>query len=227
MKPIETPLGNLNVLEAACPKQIAAELRGLDLLISLVNESPRWHISQTSSIPFLMSDDGAPGIQVNIFASMKARIHGGDPHLDIMMGQRKVCVLRNRSDVMTPSTDAMVSLVLLGNMGWPIQHTPSTLSKKAMAQLEEPFECLERDLRLKELDYQAIEFAVDCYQAGQHMNAIGILGEMARSWYVCRAWELEDIQPIIAELLNEFDRKHVEAYLEDPQCPEDVMFLAV
>jgi hypothetical protein len=93
--------------------------------------------------------------------------------------------------------------------------------------LEEPFECLERDLRLKELDYQAIEFAVDCYQAGQHMNAIGILGEMARSWYVCRAWELEDIQPIIAELLNEFDRKHVEAYLEDPQCPEDVMFLAV
>ncbi len=50
---------------------------------------------------------------------------------------------------------------------------------------------------------------------------------MARSWYVCRAWELEDIQPIMAELLNEFDRKHVEAYLEDPQCPEDVMFLAV
>ena len=81
MKPIATPIGRFNVLEGACQKQIAAELRGLDLLIELVNKSNVWEIRTEAHTPFLVSTDGAPGILVDIFESMKSRILGGNPHL--------------------------------------------------------------------------------------------------------------------------------------------------
>ena len=225
MKPIATPLGEFNVLETACSSQITAELRGLDLLIEIVEQSNVWEIQNDTSTPFLASKDGAPGILVNIFESMKERIHGGNPHLSIMMAQKDVCVLRDASEVLTPSTDTMISLVLLGNMGWPLKHTPSTLIHKAVAALSEPELCHDEGLRLDALDHRTIEFAMDCYQAGQHMNAIAIFAEMGRRWYVCRGWEIKTIQGILGELLNEFDHEHIERYLEAPQCPEDDLFL--
>lgn len=227
VKPIVTPLGKFMVLEGACQQQVAAELRGLDLLLNLVNKSNVWEIQQTSDLPFLASTDGSPGILVNIFDSMKARILGGDPHLKMMMRQKQVCVLRNHSEVLTPSTDSMVSLVLLGEMGWPLQHTPDTLSDKALAQLELPTLCQERGIKLDELDHRTIAYSMECYQAGQHMNAIAILAEMGRRWYVCRNWEMGEIRPLLATFLNEIDRSHVMLYLEAPQCPQDDLFLVV
>ena len=227
VKPIATPLGQFNVLKGACSDQIAAELRGLDLLIEIVEQSNVWEIQSDTNIPFLASKDGAPGILVNIFESMKERIHGGNPHLSIMMAQKDVCVLRDASEVLTPSTDTMISLVLLGNMGWPLKHTPSTLSQKAVAGLSEPELCHDEGIRLDALDHGTIEFAVDCYQAGQHMNAIAILAEMGRRWYVCRGWDMETIRGILGEFLNEFDREHIERYLEAPQCSEDDLFIVL
>jgi len=227
VKPIATPIGRFNVLKGACQKQIAAELRGLDLLIELVNKSNAWEIRTDAHTPFLVSIDGAPGILVNIFESMKSRILGGNPHLSIMMAQKEVCVLRTKSDVMTPSTDSMISLVLLGDMGWPLAHTPSTLSSKAFAGLETSPEWMERDMQINDLDNREIEFAVDCYQAGQHMNAIAIIAEIGRRWYVCRNWELEHIHPILSELLVQFEPAHIERYLEAPQCSEDDLFIVL
>lgn len=215
------------VLDGACQQQVDAELRGLDLLLDLVSKSHIWEIQQNSHLPFLASKDGPPGIIVNIFESMKARILGGDPHLKMMMRQKEVCVLRNHSEVLTPSTDSMVSLVLLGEVGWPLQHTPDTLSAKALAQLEFPASCPERGIMLDELDHRTIAYSMECYQAGQHMNAIAILAEMGRRWYVCRNWEMSEIRPLLATFLNEIERSHVLLYLEAPQCPQDDLFLAV
>ncbi|MFL2950001.1 MAG: hypothetical protein ACJZ40_06435 [Candidatus Poseidoniaceae archaeon] len=228
MKRIATPLGNLKLIKGACKKQIAAELRGLELLIELVKQSNVWMIDQRGKKPYLVSCDGAPGIQVDIFASMQKRILGGDPHLDILIAQEEACVMRSKSEVMTPSTDSMVSLVLLGNMGWPLKHTPSTLSDKAVYSLKQS-EIFEDSIgtQLKGQDYQEIEFAMDCYQAGQHQNAVAILAEIGRRWYVCRSWEIEHIQNLLASFFSQLERHHVEAYIEAPQCKEDVMFIAL
>ncbi|MEJ6665133.1 MAG: hypothetical protein QNL20_03620 [Euryarchaeota archaeon] len=215
------------VLDGACQQQVDAELRGLDLLLDLVSASKIWEIQQSSHLPFLASKDGPPGIIVNIFESMKARILGGDPHLKMMMRQKEVCVLRNHSEVLTPSTDSMVSLVLLGEVGWPLQHTPDTLSDKALAQLELPSSCQQRGIMLDELDHRTIAYSMECYQAGQHMNAIAILAEMGRRWYVCRNWEMGEIRPLLATFLNEIERSHVLLYLEAPQCAQDDLFIVL
>ena len=227
MKPIATPLGPLNLIEGACEQQIAAELRGLCLLMDIVKESPVWSIDTRSSRPFLVSNDGPPGISVDIFESMRVRILGGDPHLTIMMAQKSVCVARQKSDVMTPSTDSMVSLVLLGNMGWPLCKTPTTMLKKALARRDSPEYNLEDHVYYTEQDRSEIEASNKCLLQGKPMEGLQILATMGRRWYVCRGWDLDLIQPIMEEFLVRYSGEHIQRYLQAPVCSEDDLFLVL
>ncbi len=227
MKPIATPLGPLNLIEGACEQQIAAELRGLCLLMDIVKESPVWSIDTRSSRPFLVSNDGPPGISVDIFQSMKVRILGGDPHLTIMMAQKSVCVARQKSDVLTPSTDSMVSLVLLGNMGWPLCKTPSTMRKKALAPRDSPEYNLEDHVYYTEQDRSEIDASNKCLLQGKPMEGLQILATMGRRWYVCRGWNLDLIQPAMEKHLVQYSGEQIQRYLEAPECSEDDLFLVL
>ena len=227
MKPIATPLGTLKLIEGACEQQIAAELRGLCLLMDIVKESPVWSIDTRSSRPFLVSNDGPPGISVDIFQSMKVRILGGDPHLTIMMAQKSVCVSRQKSEVMTPSTDSMVSLVLLGNMGWPLCKTPTTMRKKAIAHRDSPVYHAKDHVYSTEQDHQQIEASNKCLEQGKPMEGLRILATMGRRWYVCRGWDLDLIQPVMEEFLVQYSGEQIQRYLEVPECQEDDLFLVL
>ena len=214
-------------MEGACEQQIAAELRGLCLLLDIVKESPTWSIDTRSSRPFLVSNDGPPGISVDIFQSMKVRILGGDPHLTIMMAQKSVCVARQKSDVMTPSTDSMVSLVLLGNMGWPLCKTPTTMRKKALARRDSPVYHKKDHVYFTNQDRQQIDASNRCLEQGKPMEGLRILATMGRRWYVCRGWNLDLIQPVMEEFLVQYSGEQIQRYLEAPECPEDDLFLVL
>ena len=214
-------------MEGACEQQIAAELRGLCLLLDIVKESPTWSIDTRSSRPFLVSNDGPPGISVDIFQSMKVRILGGDPHLTIMMAQKAVCVARQKSDVLTPSTDSMVSLVLLGNMGWPLCKTPTTMRKKALARRDSPVYRKKDHVYFTNQDRQQIEASNRCLEQGKPMEGLRILATMGRRWYVCRGWNLDLIQPVMEEFLVQYSGEQIQRYLEAPECPEDDLFLVL
>lgn len=214
-------------MEGACEQQIAAELRGLCLLLDIVKESPTWSIDTRSSRPFLVSNDGPPGISVDIFQSMKVRILGGDPHLTIMMAQKSVCVARQKSDVLTPSTDSMVSLVLLGNMGWPLCKTPTTMRKKALAHRDSPVYHKKDHVYFTGQDRQQIEASNRCLEQGKPMEGLRILATMGRRWYVCRGWNLDLIQPVMEEFLVQYSGEQIQRYLEAPECPEDDLFLVL
>ena len=214
-------------MEGACEQQIAAELRGLCLLLDIVKESPTWSIDTRSSRPFLVSNDGPPGISVDIFQSMKVRILGGDPHLTIMMAQKSVCVARQKSDVLTPSTDSMVSLVLLGNMGWPLCKTPTTMRKKALAHRDSPVYHKKDHVYFTVQDRQQIEASNRCLEQGKPMEGLRILATMGRRWYVCRGWNLDLIQPVMEEFLVQYSGEQIQRYLEAPECPEDDLFLVL
>jgi hypothetical protein len=158
---------------------------------------------------------------------MKVRILGGDPHLTIMMAQKSVCVARQKSDVMTPSTDSMVSLVLLGNMGWPLCKTPTTMRKKALARRDSPVYRAKDHVYTTEQDRQQIEASKKCLEQGKPMEGLRILATMGRRWYVCRGWNLDLIQPVMEEFLVQYSGEQIQRYLEAPECPEDDLFLVL
>ena len=59
---IDTSLGLLELDEYYSPQKLVAELRGMELLCSIVNATPVWSVKYGSERPFLISNDDGPTI---------------------------------------------------------------------------------------------------------------------------------------------------------------------
>lgn len=221
---IDTSLGLLELDGYFCHQKLGAELRGMELLCSIVNATPVWSIKYGSNRPFLITNDDGPTILIDIFQCMQRRLNDDDPHLTVYMDQIPICVLGDPRGVETPSTDSIVSLVLLGVAGWPIHATPRTLAQKARQTTNKLFEdCSE----LLPSDYEEIHTMIDINELGLVHEAISRLAEMARRWYVCRCWDLEKVKDTLVPLLENFTIEEIEKYLEKPNEASDALFITI
>ena len=221
---IDTSLGLFELDGYFCPQKLEAELRGMELLCSIVNATPVWSIKYGSNRPFLITNDDGPTILIDIFQCMQRRLNDDDPHLTVYMDQLPICVLGDPRGVQTPSTDSIVSLVLLGVAGWPIHSTPGTLAQKALQTTNMLFEdCSE----LLPSDYDEMHTVQSLIELGLEHEALSILAEMARRWYVCRCWEIEKVKETLVPLLADFSQKEIEKYLSEPSHASDALFITV
>ena len=222
MKRIDTQLGTLVLDDHVCQTRLKAELRGLELLCSIVNSTPIWSLELDSEKPFIISNDNGPTILIDVFESIRKKVCEGDPHITVYMSQRPVCILRDSDVVDTPSTDSLVSLVLLGIAGWPIVSTPPTLGKKSM--MASPMD-IEDNTTLSTADYNQIQLALHLHQEGVIHAGISVLAQMARRLYVCRCWHIDKIKLILQPILETFEDAEVQTYLRHPDEETDVLFL--
>ncbi len=167
MERIETQLGTLQLEEGYSPTRLKAELRGMELLCSIVNSTPVWSFNLSSDKPFLCSNDDGPTILIDIFDSIRKNCEDFDPHISVFMSQRSVCVLKDEESIDTPSIDSIISLVLLGMAGWPIESTPGTLSEKA--HKSGSYE-LEDITKMLPMDYEQFQRAMGLYESGVVLN---------------------------------------------------------
>ena len=224
MERIETQLGTLQLEEGYSQTRLKAELRGMELLCSIVNSTPVWSFNLSSDKPFLCSNDDGPTILIDIFGSIKKNCEDFDPHLSVFMSQRSVCVLKDEKSIDTPSTDSIISLVLLGMAGWPIESTPETLSEKA--RRSGSYE-LEDITKMLPIDYGQFQRAMGLYESGVVLESISILAQMARRWYVCRCWDIEKIHETLKPLLAPYRHEEIENYLRVTDERSDRLFLLV
>ena len=223
VKRIDTPLGILCLDTFFLPDQLKAELRGLDLLCSVVNSTPVWSFELSSKKPFIVSNDNGPEILIYVFECIRKKLCEDDPHLKVYMSQRPICVL-NDQDIIdnTPSTDSIVSLVLLGIAGWPSDLTPKTLAKKAKYAGKGVLVDISK---LLESDHNQIETAMHLYRENFNHEALSVLAQLARRLYVCRFWSFEKIDEVLRPIINEFDEQHIRNYLQKPDEETDKLFL--
>ncbi len=224
MERIETQLGTLHLEEGYSERRLKAELRGMELLCSIVNSTPVWSFNLSSDKPFLCSNDDGPTILIDIFGCIRKNCEDFDPHLSLYMSQRPVCVLKDEKSIDTPTTDSIISLVLLGMAGWPIESTPETLREKALksGQYE-----LQDITKMLPMDYEQFQRAVGLYESGVVMESISVLAQMARRWYVCRCWNFEKIQETLQPILERYQREEIERYIQTPEEASDVLFISV
>ena len=221
---IETSLGELELEDYFSPQKLAAELRGMELLCSIVNATSVWSIKYGSDRPFLISNDDGPSVAIDIFRCIQRRLNDDDPHLTVYMDKLPICVLRDPKGIQTPSTDSIVSLVLLGVAGWPIHATPGTLAQKAHQTTNKVYEdCSE----LLPSDYDELHSMMEMNELGLVHEAISTLAEMARRWYVCRCWDLEKVKETLVPLLQNFTREEREKYLSEPSDASDALFITL
>ncbi len=224
MERIDTSLGTLHLDDEYCKNRLKAELRGLELLCSIVNSSPVWSFNLDSEKPFLSSNDDGPTILVDIFQCMQRRLLEDDAHLAVYMSQVPVCILKGENRMDTPSTDSIVSLVLLGIAGWPIESTPSSLGEKA---IRSGTHAIQDSSKLLPSDWRQIQSALHLYEEGFIHACISILAQMARRWYVCRCWEVGKVREVLEPILERVTGTDLITYLEHPDESSDALFLSV
>jgi len=223
VKRIDTQLGTLILGDIVCPKRLKSELRGLELLCSIVNSTPIWSMEMGSEKPFIISNDNGPTILIDVFESIRKKICEGDPHITVYMSQRPVCILRDSDIVDTPSTDSLVSLVLLGIAGWPYDSTPKTLREKSLTSSHAT---IENFGRLLESDHNQMQSALHLHQEGFTHAGLSVLAQMARRLYVCRCWHFDKIRLALQPILENFTDAEVQTYIQHPDEETDVLFLA-
>ena len=224
MERIDTQLGELQLDGNFCTKRLKAELRGMELLCSIVNSTPIWSFDFSFTRPLLSSNDDGPTVSIDIFQSIHRNLIALDPHLTVYMSRKPVCILKDRNDVDTPATDSIVSLALLGIAGWPSNSTPATLAEKSimckgMLQFGDLSELLPSD-------YQEMQTVLHLYQEGFVHESISILAQMARRWYVCRCWEFEMIQESLEPILQQIRKHDILNYLCHPDEESDALFIS-
>jgi len=224
---VYTPMGPLTLKDEVDEKKLAAELRGLELLYEITCKSPNWRLELSSTRPFIRSNDGSPEIQIDIFSCISNKLLNNNDHLSITMSMQEVCVLTDfNSNDEIPSSDAMISLIMLGNSGWPTKHTPETLEQKSIGFFKE--NCEIEGIKDSNIDFHDFELFNRCKEHLEHKKyrecLIG-LGELSRFLYVCKMISVEGIVEFISPVLSQIPTIYRLEYLENPEEEYDSVFL--
>lgn len=222
---LKTPLGELSFVGHCSDIELKAELRAMELLEQIVCDSNVWEFNWTAAKPFLVSTDPGPQVVVDVFGCVISKLVSNDSHMIVYMASRRICILKKPDAVNTPIVDSIVSLVLLGVAGWPFDSTPETMSEKSLA-VDESGIYLEAKTCLEIGDLREIKDIHTHIKDSQHTNALVLLGQLSRRWYVCKGWSVEVIQQFLETLLCDIKTETVEAYLCHPSEPSDAMFLS-
>ncbi|RJV00535.1 MAG: hypothetical protein DWC11_05580 [Candidatus Poseidoniales archaeon] len=101
-----------------------AEQTGLNLLESVLTNSKRWRVNGTG-----VTMDHPAGVQldVDVMGSMLMAVQEDEQHLVMSVDGQPICVAGEGIFYDVPMSDHLTTVVLLGEAGFPISHTPDTL----------------------------------------------------------------------------------------------------
>ena len=236
-----TPFGLLNVgsmLKSVPEEHILAEVRGLELLDSIMMLAETWErVTEevVGHVNLVAKTDGYE-LKINVIKTIEQFLLNGDPHLSVQLysGRNRsvgyidtVCILFTGDHPGCAITDAIISLVLLGESGWPEVATPVTLRTFTKAaeinRIKERFK-----LGLIDLTFEDLEEINDVREAlhlGIPYAAIDMLCAFARRCYTCKGMEIEEVRLHIQGLLDEISEEDLRDYVQNPSTPSDVLFL--
>ncbi len=235
-----TPFGVLNEtgVIVAPDEMIEAELRGLELLHSVVKDATEWKQMDctVSGNKLLTTSTDGYELRIDVIGTVETFLVRGDGHLEvyILRGRNrtvgaieKVCILWDLSYPGCAIADALVSLVLLGEAQWPEKSTPRTL--REFSHAAQRLAIAQRfKLGIIELTPEDLEEIKDIREAlawGIPHAAIDMLCAFARRCYTCKGMEVEDVRLNTQGLFNEINREDILAYRANPSTPSDLLFL--
>ena len=231
-------LGTHDPLDGISEDRINAELRGLGLLKTIMQNVETWttmHCDVTGNAHLVTGMDGLE-IRIDVMKTISSYLTHNDPHLmvNLYRGRNRtvgsiepICIVLHGRHPECAMADAVISLVLLGESNWPEKSTPDTLWEFAEAAHRER---MGRRLKLGliELSQEDMEEITDirkAIQLGIPHAAIDMLCSFARRCYTCKGMEIEVIKRYIQPLYEGITQSDIEAYSSNPSAPADLLFL--
>ena len=235
-----TPFGLLGTeepLDGISEERISAEIRGLRLLETIMQNVQAWtSFDCFAGNRYLVSSIEGFEIRIDVVKTISSFLINNDPHLEVHLYRgrnrtvgsvERLCIALTGSHPGCAMADAIVSLVLLGESNWPEEATPNTLREFAEAARRER---LGKRLKLGliELSLEDIEEISDIRKAielGIPHAAIDMLCSFARRCYTCKGMEIEVVKRYIQPLFVGITPEDIEAYAFNPSIPTDLLFL--
>lgn len=220
--------------------RIDAELRGLALLGSIVDNTDVWEerVLEGSDRGLLVIVIDGDEVRIDVIKTIHRYLVNGDSHLAVTLyrGRNRtvayedeVCILHTTLYPDCAIADALVSLVLLGAAGWPERATPNVLwrlTKNGGPGWRGPgFKMGGIELTAEDIDeIRDIQEAIDI---GMPMAAVDMLQSFAQRLHRGKGVEMNDIKHHLKGLTDTIAAHHFQKYAQHQTLNSDLLFLPV
>lgn len=234
MREVDTAIGILTLPKILPQERINAELKGITLFKEIIDTSKLWKLNNAiAKRPRAYCRVGDYKIVLDPFQTLENCYFERNFHLVLSINDRKVCVLESHnSDV--AYIDSMISLLLLGEAGWPEVTTPVTMREVSVEQqIIDYYLGRERSKDSMKLCFTA-ENKEELLQArheiegGNSWEGLATIMKVARKKYVCSPlWTMDDVVCEISPYVNVCSEEQISLYFENPFEPADRIFLKI
>jgi len=231
VREVGTAIGILALPKELPQEKVDAEIKGINLFKEIINSSTLWKINDAESKrPIAHCRVGELLIRLDPFQTIRNSYFNSNFHFVLKINGRNVCVLESHNSE-TAIIDPLISLLLLGEAGWPEEATPKTMEEVSIEQ-----QIVNRNLGImSKRESIKLSFTVEnkkdlLYAVGQIENGdswegLAAIMKVARSKYVCAMWTMNYVVNEIKPFIDSCNEQQISQYIESPFESTDRIFL--
>jgi hypothetical protein len=231
VREVGTAIGILDLPKELPQEKVDAEIKGINLFKEIINSSTLWKINDAEAKrPIAHCRVGELLIRLDPFQTIRNSYFLRNFHFVLEINGRNVCVLESNNSE-TAIIDPLISLLLLGEAGWPEESTPVTMEEVSIEQ-----QIVNRNLGIMskresiKLSFtienkQDLLHAVGQIDNGNSWEGLAAIMRVARTKYVCAMWTMDYVVNEIKPFINSCNAQQISQYIESPFEPTDRIFL--
>ncbi|NCG43270.1 MAG: hypothetical protein GWO84_07015 [Euryarchaeota archaeon] len=231
MREVDTAIGILAMPKELPQEKVDAEIKGINLFKEILYSSTLWKINDAiARRPIIHCRVGELIIKLDPFQTIRNSYFNNDFHFVLKINGRKICVLESHNSD-TAAIDPLISLLLLGEAGWPVKSTPVTMEEVSIEQ-----QIIDRNLRLdrkresKKLSFTVenkkdLLHAVSEIENGNSWEGLAAIMRIARTKFVCAMWTMNYVLNEIKPFIDSCSEQQIAQYIESPFESTDRIFL--
>ena len=232
MREVDTAIGILTLPKELAQEKVDAEIKGIKLFKQIIDSSKKWKINDAMPRnPIIYCQVGELTIKLNPFPTILNSYLINNFHFVLKINNCRVCVIAKSHENGIAVIDSMISFLLLGDAGWPIESTPNTMEDVSIEQqLVNRYSPIDIDRENRKLSFTASDKkelfdAVNEIEKGNSWQGLAALMRLARTKYVCSVWTITRVVNEFKPFIETCNEQQIAQYFESPFEPTDRIFL--
>ena len=232
MREVDTAIGILTMPKEISQDKVDAEIKGIKLFKQIIDSSKKWKINDAMPRnPIIYCKVGELTIKLNPFPTILNSYLMNNFHFVLSINNCRVCVISKSHENGIAVIDSMISFLLLGDAGWPIESTPKTMEDVSIEQqLVNCYSQIDIDRENRKLsftvsDKKELFDAVSEIEKGNSWQGLAAIMRLARTKYVCSVWAISRVVDEFKPFINSCNDLQIAQYFENPFEPTDRIFL--
>jgi hypothetical protein len=231
VREVDTAIGTLTLPKELPQERVDAEIKGIKLFKEIIDSSKSWKLNDArAKRPKVYCRVGDYKIELDPFKTIEYCYFRNEFHFALKINSQYVCVLESHNSD-TAHVDPLISLLLLGEAGWPMELTPKTMEAVAVEQqIIDHYLGIERKAETVRLSFDTenkkhLVNALHEIKNGNSQTGLALILAIARQKFVCAMWTMNHVVEQIRPFVNACSDEQIAHYIENPFEQTDCIFL--